>query len=473
MSKSRWLWFAIFCFCFFYWACLIAVSGMVIQFDAIGYEDLGRVIYEGGMDSFLRKGPTREPLYPCLVALSMFLSDMWGGTYMFYQKIIQVLLLFSTQIMTLGILRTLRVSKVWQMAAVLYLGVSPGIINGTFSLFSEIGAFLFVALFVWIAAASFGHLLKSERPWQKTFFLAFSSGLVLLLAAFTKAIFIYVFYLFLLPFVFLLLRQIYVRNRLSSALTFLYILVFSCSFLSGVHMWKSANLKYNGNYAFASRGEALFYGNVSKRVRPLSFERLGAHFLSIPGEGVCRKVYPSDLCREASFFGADDFRGAELSLFLENIPAKDRMARLMEISFGKIREHPVRYVIFYVLEFPRMFFWESTRIGFVQYPDWLASLYDNLLFRNGIRLVVSLLTVSGFVFMFFFLVRRRHLFFESSQQGERYRICFFIFWMILTYTALYSMFTIVVRYALPLSPLFIAVVAGWADGIFRRGDTNV
>ncbi len=48
--------------------------------------------------------------------------------------------------------------------------------------------------------------------------------------------------------------------------------------------------------------------------------------------------------------------------------------------------------MFAFLEAPKIFFWESTRIGFVEYPLWLDAIYVSKIARLGIRLFISLLT---------------------------------------------------------------------------------
>jgi len=65
----------IFLSCFAYWTYLIFNAHMVIKFDAIGYEKLGRLIFTEGWDAYFQTGPHREPLYPWLISLSMHISS--------------------------------------------------------------------------------------------------------------------------------------------------------------------------------------------------------------------------------------------------------------------------------------------------------------------------------------------------------------------------------------------------------------
>ena len=76
--KSQKMFLLIFLVCFIYWGYLIFASSMVVQFDAISYEELGRMIYKEGWKAFFATGPHREPLYPLLVAFSMKIGDLFG-----------------------------------------------------------------------------------------------------------------------------------------------------------------------------------------------------------------------------------------------------------------------------------------------------------------------------------------------------------------------------------------------------------
>lgn len=72
----------------------------------------------------------------------MAVGDLFSVSYQPILKIFQVALLFLTQILLIVLLRQLDVRKGIIMAAVLYAGISPAMINGAYSVYYEIVSFL-------------------------------------------------------------------------------------------------------------------------------------------------------------------------------------------------------------------------------------------------------------------------------------------------------------------------------------------
>ena len=113
----------------FYWTYLFLTSRMSISCDAVTYESLGKTLAQQGWVEFFKIGPNREPLYPALVAFSMGLGKAFGISYQSIQVLIQLLLLFLTQILILQIMRLLKINKLITALTILYLGISPAIVN--------------------------------------------------------------------------------------------------------------------------------------------------------------------------------------------------------------------------------------------------------------------------------------------------------------------------------------------------------
>jgi len=47
-----------------YWIYLVLNTRMIIEYDAIAYESLGKMLAQQGWVEFFRSGPHREPFYP-------------------------------------------------------------------------------------------------------------------------------------------------------------------------------------------------------------------------------------------------------------------------------------------------------------------------------------------------------------------------------------------------------------------------
>ena len=102
---------------------------MILEHDAIGYENMGRLIYQHGLGEYLRTGPHREPLYPILIALAMFLGEKLSINYQAIIMFLQMFVIFVTQQLMLKILKKLNVNEVLSASAIFYIGISPAIVN--------------------------------------------------------------------------------------------------------------------------------------------------------------------------------------------------------------------------------------------------------------------------------------------------------------------------------------------------------
>ena len=72
-----------------YWVYLVFSAQMQISQDAIGYEGLGRMIYQKGWQEFFETGPQYEPLYPSTISISMSIADRFSISYQLVQKFFQ------------------------------------------------------------------------------------------------------------------------------------------------------------------------------------------------------------------------------------------------------------------------------------------------------------------------------------------------------------------------------------------------
>ncbi len=376
----------------------------------------------------------------------------------------QVLTLFLTQVLLLILLAKLKIHKIIKLAIIFYCGFSPALVNSTFSLFSEIMTYPFVLLVILFVSMSWNAIFNKEKV--RVFLLGIGTSLAFLFAAFNKAIFLYIFLIFLIPFLTVMCLSLIRKNRKLFVNSCIYLITGSVLFFICVSPYKQMNKRYNGNFVFTTRSDSLLFGNAYKRAIPLTSKVVVAHLTSIPGVGVCKIFFNDKECKYCEFHAADDFRGSTLNELLKNENPEDRKKKTIEFAFEKIRQQPLQYLFFMAVESSRMPFWESTQIGFVDYPGWLSQLFLHKGMRYGLRFIISLATLFSLVFIALRLFLKRSLIFDFSEEGKRMHICFFSMLMISVYTLLYSLFSVVTRYAFPIVPLYLLIIAYTIHKIF-------
>lgn len=448
-----------------YWIYLYATTEFVVLYDAIGYENLAGVIYKEGWVEFFRIGPNREPLYPWLIAVAMRLGDALGISYGGIIKVFQLLLLGITQYGTYLLLKSARVREGVAAAVLLYLGISPGVLNAALSLFSEIAAMPFVVFAIWICIKSLDSVPRRNMLTALT--LGGLFGIMMFLATTVKGIFEYVFWVMLLPFVYAGVKAVWDKSKDVCRKYAGFILAAALMASVGTHTYKFLNHRYNGNYVFTNRGMALLYGNTMKRTNALSPRSILAHVANIPGQDLCLQWFTAEECRYAEYLQADHYRlnpPPELRTGLQ----KDLDAKLKAVVIERFKLRPFQFISLTLLESLRMFFWESTRIGFVNYPSWLQALYLAEWFSDGLRAVVSLASLLAFAAALWFTLkaawtnRRGDGCLQAEDMRREWHVVGMIVVLIASYTALYSLFSIVARYALVIAPLYLVLI-GWVS----------
>src|SRR3990172_7750405 len=191
--------------CVLYWIYLGYISQMIIVYDAVSYQELGTLIKTQGWGEYLRQGPSREPVYPFLVSLAMRWAEIFSVSFQSTQKVIQFLILLATQLLTLKLLRTLKINTFLTLLTILYLGFSPAILNTALSLYSEIAAYPLILAIILTGAQAWRCLqtVSTEPEKNSRWRVAVLGGLLglsLVLATFVKAVFELITPLFMLPF---------------------------------------------------------------------------------------------------------------------------------------------------------------------------------------------------------------------------------------------------------------------------------
>ena len=188
----------------------------------------------------------------------------------------------------------------------------------------------------------------------------------------------------------------------------------------------------------------------------------------IPGEGFCNSVFGEEACY---FWGIETLDSLALSKFMavnNTHPSHEVNAVMKKESLLKLKENPLQFFLLMPIDGLKMFFWESTRMGFVTYPKWLGNLFTFTPFKNGIRLIVSLLTLFATCYLFFFVIKNWSDVFTHKHKDRPTHIYLFILLISCSHVGLYSLFDTIPRFALPVAPLFLLTIAFAADKLIAR-----
>lgn len=448
----------VFLLCFAYWAYLILNSQMEVEFDAIEYEQLGKMIYQQGWQEYFRTGPNREPLYPFTIAVSMNVAQGLGVSYQMVQKSLQIGILFLTQLILLAFMTRMKVNHVVKIFVLLYFGFSPAMVNSALSLYSEIAAYPFVLGIVWFSCRAWHNIHLSG--YKKVLLSSILTAASFTFASLAKGIFQYVYVFFFLTFAYAALRSFLKKNWMQCRVAVIYIALTTFFFGSAMMGYRLLNKTYNGKFDFTNRYDNLLFGNAAKRVDKVDFQLFLAHLASIPGGGVCRKFFSEEQCQYCEFFYADRYRSQLLEERLKGIAREERQSKTVQLALTEMAKNPAQYVILTSVESLKMAFWESSQIGFVAYPSFLEKLFASGIFRYGIRFAVSFLTyVSLFTVLVRTIRRRKMLLDFLAQDHARLQIGFFLLVVIIPFSGLYAMYSILTRFAFPIVPLYHLCIA--------------
>ena len=234
-----------------------------------------------------------------------------------------------------------------------------------------------------------------------------------------------------------------------------------------------ANLKFNGCFTVADRGPWIIYGKAAKRAEKFTLTDLKPAVAYAVGEGICKKLYGETECLKWSPVPVDRYGHEKMDeLKSKGLATKEVDRTLLKLAFEKIREHPFQYGILTAVEGFKMMFWESTRIGYVQYPGWLERLYDWGPLKDGLRLILSCLTMISLLFLSFYLYKNQKGFSRPLLQStESFVLCSLLLFLII-YIGMYSFFFIVPRHVFAIVPLYLVVIAFFIQNFFTSNKTS-
>jgi hypothetical protein len=183
---------------FVYWAYLYFTTSMVIAHDAICYYDIANDIFEKGWIYFFKTGPQREPFYPFIIATSMKISEFCQLPYESIQKILQIGILFISQLLMWNIFQKMNISPRMIAAGLLYFGFSPCIVNSAFSLYSEILTYPFTLGIIIVSILAWR--LIQEKALIKSILMGMALSALFLGLTGTKGVGEGIFVFFMIPF---------------------------------------------------------------------------------------------------------------------------------------------------------------------------------------------------------------------------------------------------------------------------------
>ncbi len=434
-----------------YWAYIAYMTQPILMYDAQSFVDLGIRIHDNGWKEYFISGPNREPFYPFLIALSMTIAGKGG--YLGVLKVFQLILLLVSGSLFLTILKQGKLSMGLMISAVIYMGISPAIVNSAFSLFSEGVTYSFIL----------GLILFGSSAWRKMQ-VDKNAAMIIRGAAFggccigitmIKGIYEMIFPILIIPFVLRAILNPKVRNN-----TLIFIITTLLVFGSCLSGYKALNKKYNGLFVLTDRASWAFYGSAARRVMPMDAHAFGAAVASalLTEEG-CKRIFSTVDCeawnvRKAEYLGAQ--KNYEI---IAHYPPKEQNHQFRVAAFTRIHENPLQYLLLTGLEWIHMFYWETTQIGFVAYPDWLERIFNQGWGPSILRFTVGTLSLFSIVFSLLFLLKNhRYLMDPVRHDHPSAVLLFFLGGIAICHVSLYSLFAIVPRHAVPIGPVFILLI---------------
>ncbi len=445
-----------------YWIYLSFICQMYLWHDALGYEQLGKMLHKNGWIEYFKTGPNREPIYPWLVSTSMHIAEMLSTSYKTVQMFFQILILFGTQILTYLLLKKSKINTILTALTLLYLGFSPAMFISTFRLYSEIAAYPFVLLIILFSVQSWKNIHSADKGNHRNLILtSIFLGLSFLGAAFVKGIFELILPIYAFPFILFMILAFQQKNKRLTINTLLCCILFLASFYAPLNLYKLANKIYNGKFTLTDRGPWALYGNTARRMEPLTMKRFLMAVAYVPRPESCYALFDKKSCQFWHYSESDKFGYEKLGeLNRKGLSPKKVDKTLIRLSIKKALKNPFQYGLFWIIEGFKLFFWEFTSMAYVVYPDWMIKLFYFAPFYLGLNGLMALLSFLSLLYLAKFSLQHKNTLFSlKTTPDEPIILAFSIFALISAYIAVHCFFFVLPRYVFPIVPLYLISIA--------------
>jgi len=219
------------------------------------------------------------------------------------------------------------------------------------------------------------------------------------------------------------------------------------------------NFKYNGYHSLTLVGSESLYSNTEGRTQKLDINILLAFLANVPGERVCTKFFSAEECSWALRVHTLGPKKTK-ELQEQGIPNDKIDSILKNSAIKNVLGNPLQYSFLTAAEGMKMIFWESTQIGYVKYPSWLEKIFGCTPIKNSLRLIIFLLTFISMILSCCHIFRhRKNIYTQNPQKTTTTLTHVFCLTIIMGNIILHAPFNIATRYALPIAPLYLVLIA--------------
>lgn len=462
------IWFA----CVTYLFYLASVTQTILYYDALGYHQNAQILWHKGWLGYWGSGLNREPLYSWFVSLSLRFADWLKMDYVPILLLGQVLLFIGMLCLLDRLLTKLKINDISKALVLLYAVFSPALINTTFIEWSEIITYPIVILVILSCIKGWKYLYNEQASVRGAFlrgvFLALSMGALTSVKAVSEQVAIFLIG----PWMYAVWK--WRKSARRSLLSLGLVIGFISVYWTAINIYKEINWHYNGQYVLTDRGSWALYGNTARRTAALSSRQWLAAVLSVPtnGEECFKLLNPPDECRYWTFTVSDQLgEEARERLQKQKLPLEEVNKTLVKESVIKMVQKPFQTAALMVMEAMKFMFWEyNARLEYAVFPNWLNAVYTNAFLHGLLHYGMALVTLISLIYAVVFMVKRRKILFEpEAKDFESTVVIFFTSFFILLFILFYSFFYCSGRYAMPLVPLFLLLIAFWFKRILSFG----
>lgn len=435
----------------------------ILFYDALGYEELGRKLADHGWQEYFDSGPNREPLYPWFVSMAMRAAGFLGTNYTCILLPLQVLVLLLSLYLIYVLLQRLNIPRLGQAIVLIYAATSPVLVYFTFIVWSEVLTFVLVPLLVIVSLAAweFCHGPSADRVRAAAH--GALVGLVMLGLTFVKVVTEMVAVFWVLPWAGAALYFWSRRDQRRAGVSLLTAAGFICIYWTAVFAYQWTNYSHNGQFTLTNRAAWALYGHTQRKMADLTLQQWKAAIAFAPHKDDCMRLLKDEAaCAYWDFYLSNDIGlQEEARLRKSGLSPQAVNTALVGESFKKMAGKPVQAAALMGIESLKFLFWEySARIEYAVYPRWVQSWY-NLPFLYPLwRYGTAFVTLGALIWGVIFLWRqRRVLLIAPHPLFKEASALFFMMYFISLFVFFYSFFCCSGRNALPLAPLYIALIA--------------